>query len=142
MGRPTDPSHQRPAGNPTGLRAIIDLIADLKKTLTTENGPPSKESVIDFCDRILPIAQELDENAGAQAFPDLLREMSKCMRELANTTKSHHKQVTTRLDRLNTTQTWAQVALSPSIARISPPNAPGNNRDAKEREYARHQSPD
>lgn len=62
MGSPTDPSHQRPAGNPTGLRAII---ADLKKTLNIENGPPSKESVIDFYDRILPIAQELDENAGA-----------------------------------------------------------------------------
>ncbi len=128
MGRPTDSSHQPSAGNLTGLRTIIELIANLKETLNTENGQPSRESVIEFCDRILPIAQELDENAAAQDSPDVLKEMSKGMRELANATKSHHKQIMTRLDRLNTTQSWAQVAaieaLPPSIARISSPNTP------------------
>jgi len=102
MCRPTDPSRQHPAGNHTGPRAIIDLVANLKETLTTESGQPSKASVIDFCDRILLIAQELDENTAAQDSPDVLREVSKGIKDLVYTTESYYKQMMTRLDRLNT----------------------------------------
>jgi len=41
MGRRTDPSRQHPAGKHTGT-AIHDLVANVKETLITENGNPSK----------------------------------------------------------------------------------------------------
>ncbi len=100
--RPTDPSRQYPAGNYTGPRAIIDLVANLKETLTIESGQPSKASVIDFCDRILLIVQELDKNTAAQDSPDVLREIFKGIKDLIYTTESYYKQIIIRLDRLNT----------------------------------------
>ena len=85
MGRPTHPSGQQPATSLKGLQAIIDLVANLKETLITKNEYPYKELMIDFCDLKLPIAQELDTNAGAQDPSDVLKDVAKGMKDLANT---------------------------------------------------------
>lgn len=79
MGRPT---HQTCGQQPA---------ASLKETLITRNEHPcGKELMISFCDLTLPIAQELDANAGAQDPSDVLKDVAKGYGRFGKHTKSHH----------------------------------------------------